>query len=252
MYTHPLRAVHSQAVCRRCRTTVPKIQGALLDTFRDITTDLAWAEDRATQRCDPSAGPGAKTGVRAELRRSVPLLSCPLRDWPKGDQPSRHDAATRRIGCPHRHASRPNDTGARLEQGTTPPPLHANGAESHSSGGQYRYRPRAALRHWLRQPGAEITATDHRELNIRLPKFLVHPESARATRRLRWDLDFFRHGLWCPSGFACWSCFGVRQRGVQERSPALRGRELARNIPTFGAPGAHQASVGSRCQRPFS
>lgn len=82
MHTHPLRAVHSQAVRRRCRTTVQKIQGVLLDTFRDTTTDLAWAEDRATQRCDPSAGPGAKTGVRAELRRSVPLLSCPLRDWP--------------------------------------------------------------------------------------------------------------------------------------------------------------------------
>ena len=78
MYTHPLRAVHSQAVRRRCRTTVQKIEGALLDTFRDTTTDLAWAEYRTTQRC----GPGAKTGVRAELRRSVPLLSSPLRDWP--------------------------------------------------------------------------------------------------------------------------------------------------------------------------
>ena len=27
-----------------------------------------WAEDRAPQRCDPSAGPGAKTGARATQR----------------------------------------------------------------------------------------------------------------------------------------------------------------------------------------
>ena len=77
-----------------------------------VTTDLAWTEDRATQRCDPSACPGAKTGVRAELRPSVPLLSCPLRDWPQGDKPSRHDAATRRTRCPHLPETR-DDTDAR-------------------------------------------------------------------------------------------------------------------------------------------
>lgn len=80
--------------------TLDKFVYDLLDTFPDTTTDLTWTEDRATQRCDPSAGPGAKTGVRAELRRSVPLLSCPLRDWPPSDKPSRHDAATLRTRCP--------------------------------------------------------------------------------------------------------------------------------------------------------
>ena len=30
-----------------------------------------------------------------------PVLSCPLPDWPQRDQPSQHDTATRRIGCPH-------------------------------------------------------------------------------------------------------------------------------------------------------
>ena len=89
-----------------------KVVRELLDTFRGITTDLAWTEDRATQRCDPSAGLGAKTGVRAELRRSVPLLSCPLRDWPQGDKPSRHDAATRRTRCPNLPETR-HDTDAR-------------------------------------------------------------------------------------------------------------------------------------------
>ena len=28
-------------------------------------------------------------------------FSCPLRDWPQGERPSWHDAATRRIGCRH-------------------------------------------------------------------------------------------------------------------------------------------------------
>ena len=104
----------------------------LLDTSRDSTTNFAWAEDRATQRCDPSAGPSAKTGVRAELRRSVPLLSCPLRDWPQSDKPSRHDAATRRTGCPHSTRSgqsqrltvvlvRSNDAG----KARPPPPWNA-------------------------------------------------------------------------------------------------------------------------------
>ena len=47
-------------------------------------------------------GPGAKTGVRAELHRSAPLLCGPFRDWPESVKPSRHDAATLRTGCPAR------------------------------------------------------------------------------------------------------------------------------------------------------
>ncbi len=58
----------------------------------------AWAEDRATQRCDPSAAPGAKTGARA--RTSLALLPFHLlRDWHESDKPSRHDAATLLAGC---------------------------------------------------------------------------------------------------------------------------------------------------------
>ena len=53
---------------------------------------LTWTEDRATQRCDPSAVPGAKTGGGAGLRLA-PLPS-PLRDWHQRDKPSRQDAAT--------------------------------------------------------------------------------------------------------------------------------------------------------------
>jgi hypothetical protein len=60
---------------------------------------MAWAEDRATQRCDPSADPGAKTG--AGVRNPLALLSFhPLRDWHESDKPSRHDAATAPAGCP--------------------------------------------------------------------------------------------------------------------------------------------------------
>ena len=100
-HIQPLRVVDYQAVRLRRHTAAKKMHDVLLDTPRDNTTNIAWAEDRATQRCDPSAAPSAKTGVRAELRRSVPLLSCPLRDWPQSDKPSRHDAATRRTGGPH-------------------------------------------------------------------------------------------------------------------------------------------------------
>ena len=60
---------------------------------RVLQRNAAWAEDRATQRCDPSADPGAKTGAGAG---HVPALlpSSPLRDWHESDKPPRHDAAT--------------------------------------------------------------------------------------------------------------------------------------------------------------
>jgi hypothetical protein len=65
---------------------------------RMLQRNVAWAEDRATQRCDPSADPGAKTGDGA--RHSLALLpSQPLRDWHESDKPSRHDAATLLAGC---------------------------------------------------------------------------------------------------------------------------------------------------------
>ncbi len=59
---------------------------------------MTWAEDRATQRCDPSADPGAKTGAAAG-RASALLSSSPLRDWHQSDKPSRHDAAIFPAGC---------------------------------------------------------------------------------------------------------------------------------------------------------
>ena len=64
---------------------------------------MAWAEDRATQRCDPSADPGAKTeGAAGQLTYGrpsrLPALH-PLRDWHQSDKPSRQDAATQSAGC---------------------------------------------------------------------------------------------------------------------------------------------------------
>jgi hypothetical protein len=73
-------------------------------TDRALQPIAAWAEDRATQRCDPSADPGAKTGARA--RNSLVLLPFyPLRDWHESDKPSRHDAATLLAGCPSQLAN---------------------------------------------------------------------------------------------------------------------------------------------------
>lgn len=59
----------------------------------------AWTEDRATQRCDPSAAPGAKTEERP-VRSHATGRPSPLRDWRPRDKPSRHDAATSSTGCP--------------------------------------------------------------------------------------------------------------------------------------------------------
>ena len=58
-----------------------------------LQRETAWAEDRATQRCDPSAVPGAKTEERAVvLNESAVRLA--LRDWHQSVKPSRQDAAT--------------------------------------------------------------------------------------------------------------------------------------------------------------
>ena len=58
---------------------------------------MTWAEDRATQRCDPSAAPGAKTGARAGLSPGpAPSL---LRDWHESDKPSRQECRDRVAGC---------------------------------------------------------------------------------------------------------------------------------------------------------
>ena len=69
-----------------------------------LQAELDWAEDRATQRCDPSAVPGAKTGARAGSR-SAPLPFNSLRFWHQSDKPSRHDAATSRARCPSQLAN---------------------------------------------------------------------------------------------------------------------------------------------------
>jgi transposase InsO family protein len=56
---------------------------------------MAWTEDRATQRCDPSADPGAEIGVRGGFTAASP----PLRDRHQCDKPSWHDATITTAGC---------------------------------------------------------------------------------------------------------------------------------------------------------
>ena len=65
-----------------------------------LQPDSAWAEDRATQRCDPSAVPGAKTDGAA---RGRPILH--HRDWHQSDKPSQQDAAIASAGCPSKLAN---------------------------------------------------------------------------------------------------------------------------------------------------
>jgi hypothetical protein len=67
-----------------------------------LQPDSAWAEDRATQRCDPSAVPGAKTDGAA---RGRPVFNIPHRDWHQSAKPSRHEAATALAGCPSKLAN---------------------------------------------------------------------------------------------------------------------------------------------------
>ena len=78
-------------------------------TRERLQPTMTWAEDRATQRCDPSADSGAETGVGIGLHRPVPLPSLALRDWQESDKPSRQDAAILQAGCPLQLAN-PNRT----------------------------------------------------------------------------------------------------------------------------------------------
>jgi putative transposase len=75
-----------QQARRAAREACPAAPGAL-------GSGSTWTEDRATQRCDPSADPGAETGVGAK-HRFAPLPSSRLRDQHSSDKPSRQDAAT--------------------------------------------------------------------------------------------------------------------------------------------------------------
>jgi hypothetical protein len=59
---------------------------------------MTWTEDRATQECDPSADPGAKTEGRAASTHGAARPS--LRDWHQSAKLSRHDAANAEAGCP--------------------------------------------------------------------------------------------------------------------------------------------------------
>ena len=72
---------------------------------------LAWAEDRALLRSNPSADPGAKTGAEAGpecpalLPKSRSWPEPRLRDWHQCAKPPRHDAAGSGSGRPSHHAA---------------------------------------------------------------------------------------------------------------------------------------------------
>jgi hypothetical protein len=67
-----------------------------------LQTMSPWAEDRAPQRCDPSADPVPKTGAGIGPDGPIPVspFALPLRFWFQCVKPSRHDAATLWTGCP--------------------------------------------------------------------------------------------------------------------------------------------------------
>jgi len=96
----------------------------------------AWAEDRATQRCDPSADPGAKTGARAGNRPAL-LPFYPLRDWHPCDKPSRHDAATLLAGCPSQFAN--------TERHEFQFPVNQDTGPSHCEAMRVRRRPQPSV-----------------------------------------------------------------------------------------------------------
>ena len=58
-----------------------------------LRCSMTWTEDRATQRCDPSADSGAETEARAPSHPDG-VRSSLLRDRPESVKPSRQDAAT--------------------------------------------------------------------------------------------------------------------------------------------------------------
>ena len=66
---------------------------------RALQPIVTWAEDRATQRCDSSADPGAESEERAAVQHAAVRPSS-LRSWHQSDKPSRHEAATVPAGCP--------------------------------------------------------------------------------------------------------------------------------------------------------
>lgn len=71
-----------------------------------LPSTLTWAEDRATQGCDPSAVPRARTEARMSANRRL-RAHLSLRFWRASDKPSRHDAAmTDPTGSHHRVANR--------------------------------------------------------------------------------------------------------------------------------------------------
>ena len=61
-------------------------------TRERLQPTMTWAEDRATQRCDPSADPGAKIEGRAVFFQKD-AAHLPLRDWRQSEKPSRPEAA---------------------------------------------------------------------------------------------------------------------------------------------------------------
>ena len=80
-------------------------KGCVMTVDAKLQPTMAWAEDRALLRSNPSADPGAKIGAGAATRRPTPSL----RDWRQSENPSQQDAATLQAGCPLRsvNPSRP-------------------------------------------------------------------------------------------------------------------------------------------------
>jgi hypothetical protein len=81
----------------RQRQTRQRESGGCLMVSPGLGWESTWTEDRATQRCDPSAVPGAETGAGAK-HPFAPLPLSPLRDRHQSDKPSRQDAATDSAG----------------------------------------------------------------------------------------------------------------------------------------------------------